>query len=228
MRVFVSFGYNERDRWVKELVFPVVKAFSHTIETGEDMAGQPIQAGVAARIERSQAMLGFVTRRGDPVNDVWATHRWVTDELAYALAKGLLIIEAREAGVDPQGGLPGNLQHLVYEEGRRDEFVRDLVKALGQWPRGRVQLQLVGEDLEQLVPLLRRPEFRCTYRFHKEDGDETDEMPTRIVPITGGLFINIDRVPPRALIQVEITYLNKVWSSQFESLDSHNIRVFEG
>lgn len=227
MKVFVSFGYNERDRWVNDLVIPIVRAFGHETLTGEDLAGQPIEAGVAARIDQSHALIAFVTRRGDPANGIWPTHRWVTDELAYALGRDILILEVREVGVDPQGGLPGHRQHLNYDETKRDVFLKDLAAALGNWPGGQVRLQLVGDALDQIVPLLRRPEFRSVYRFHIR-GEESSPSPARILPIKGGLFIDVQHVPPEALIQVEITYQNRTWSSQYESLDSHNIRLIQG
>jgi|SRR6185312_108867 len=228
MKIFVAFGYNERDCWVKKLVFPLVESFGHRPENGEDLAGRPLEEGVSARIARCHAMVGFATRRGEPANGVWATHRWVQDELAYAVAKKLLVVEVRETGVDPQGGLLGARQHLTYDEGQRELFLVDLAKVLGAWPRGRVRLQLLGDGREsQIVPLLRRPNFHCVYRFH-QNGEELPEVETRIVPITGGLFVDVENVPPDALIQVELRYDNRIWSSGFESLDSHNVRLFEG
>jgi hypothetical protein len=121
----------------------------------------------------------------------------------------------------------GNRQRLELGEGRREEFLVDLVKALGGWPRGSVKLQLIGTDLDQLVPLLRQPGFRCQYRFNVE-GDESDLIDARIEPIKGGLFIDVANPPPQGLIQVEVGYGNRQWSSIFESMESHNIRLIGG
>lgn len=227
MRVFIGFGYNPRDEWIKTLVFPLVKAFGHEIETGEDLVGQPIEDGAGGRIDRSHAVIGFLTRRGDGVDGVWSTHRWVSDELARAAGKDLLIIEVREAGVDPQGGILGNRQRLSYDEKRREEFLVELVEALGRWPRGAVRLQLIGDNIQQLVPLLRRDEFQCQYRFHV-DGEETESRKVNIQPLKGGLLVDVKNVPPSGFIQIEIRYKDRMWVSQFESLESHNIALIEG
>src|SRR5579864_639849 len=183
MKVFVSYGFNDRDRWISEFVFPIVRAFGHELATGEDMAGRPIVDGVSARIDRSHAIIGFVTRRGEAINGVWGTHRWVLDELAYAKGKSLLVIEVRETGVDPQAGILGNLQHILYDERRREACLVELVKAIGGWPRGRVRIQLFGEGIDQqIVPFVRRADFQCCYRFN-QDGEETQQVEARIQPI---------------------------------------------
>lgn len=230
MRVFIGFGYNDRDEWIKRLVFPIVKSFGHEIETGEDLVGQPIAAGVGQRIDRAHALIGFLTRREGPVNGVWTTHRWVSDELAHAEAKRLLIMEVRESGVDPQGGIVGDRQRLEYDEASRDVFLVELVRALGKWPRGAVRLQLIGQNndnLMQLVPLLRRPGFSCTYRFNV-GGEETDPQAVDVQSMPGGLFVEVRNVPPRGLIQIEVHYQDRLWASQFESMESHNVRLIEG
>jgi hypothetical protein len=227
VKVFVGFGYNDRDAWIKRLVFPIVEAFGHSVETGEDLVGQPIEQGVAERIDRSHAAIGFLTRRDPTAGGGWTTHRWVTDELARADAKGLLIIEVREDGVDPQGGIVGNRQRLQLDDARREEFLVALVGALGKWPRGTVKLQLIGDDVDQLVPLLRQPGFSCLYRFNV-GGNESDPIAAVVRPIVGGLFIEVENPPPQGLIQVEVSYRNRLWSSNFESMESHNIRLIGG
>lgn len=227
MRIFVSFGFNDRDRWVKDLVYPIVKAFGHEVVTGEDLAGQPINQGVSARIDASRALIAFVTRRDGTGGATGLTHRWVTDELAYAIARHLLVLEVREEGVDSQGGMAGNLQHIAYDEARREICLVEIVAAVGAWPRGQYRLQLIGNNIEQLIPLMRRAGFTCSYRFNV-DGDEREPVPTRLQPIKGGLFIDVKDVPPSALIQVEIEDGTSVWSSGYESLDSNTIRVIQG
>lgn len=228
MKVFVSYGFNDRDRWICDFVFPIVRSFGHDLLTGEDLAGRPIVDGVSTRIDRSHAIIGFATRRGEAHDGVWGTHRWVLDELAYAKGKKLLMIEVRETAVDPQGGILNDLQHIVYDERQRESCLVELVKAVGGWPRGRVRLQLFGDGIDQqIVPFLRRADFRCVCRFN-QDGEETAQVETKVQPIKGGLFIDVPNVPPEALIQVEMSCGNNTWLSQFESLESHNVRVYQG
>ena len=35
MRIFVAYGYNDRDKWIEKMVFPVIEAFGAEVETGE-------------------------------------------------------------------------------------------------------------------------------------------------------------------------------------------------
>jgi hypothetical protein len=39
MRIFVGFGYNERDRWIRDMVFPLIPAFGDEVVTGEEAYG---------------------------------------------------------------------------------------------------------------------------------------------------------------------------------------------
>ena len=38
VKIFVAFRYNDRDRWVVDLVFPIIRAFSDDVVTGEELA----------------------------------------------------------------------------------------------------------------------------------------------------------------------------------------------
>jgi prophage antirepressor-like protein len=96
MRIFVAYGYNERDRWVEELVFPVIRAFGDEVVTGEELQGEQITDAVIAKIRSSDALIGFLTRR-DQIgsSDRWTTHRWVTDEISQAVAQRIFVAEVR-------------------------------------------------------------------------------------------------------------------------------------
>lgn len=226
MKVFVAYGYNDRDRWIPRLVFPVIRAFGDEVQTGEDMGGEILTDGVKRRIERADALIAFATRRGDPNNGRWETHRWVTDELAYALAREKPVLEIREAGVGDQGGLAGDRQRVSYEEEKRDECIVELVKTLGNWHlTNSVTLQLLPEDcVEQILPLLNNQRLRCSYRI-LEDGEEGEAVSTTIRRIKGGLFVQARNVPRQALIQLNVEFDGRVWSSDFESTDSLSIRL---
>lgn len=39
MKIFVGFGYNDRDKWIRDLVFPIIRAFGHEVLTGEEAYG---------------------------------------------------------------------------------------------------------------------------------------------------------------------------------------------
>jgi hypothetical protein len=224
MRIFVGFGFNGRDRWISDMVFPLVEAFGDSVITGEAMFGEVISEEVKTRIRRSNAYVGFLTRRPDGAPG--ETHMWVIQELAFAVASGLRVVEIRETGVHNQAGMLGDRSRITYDEARRDECLVSLVKTLGNWHKEiDVQLQLLPEEYAQeLFPLHRKQDLRCTYRL-RVDGEAGPEIQTRIEPIGQGLFVGAKNVPRQALVQVRIEYQGKNWTSAFESVDSIAIRL---
>ena len=227
MKIFVAYGYNDRDRWVENLVFPIIRAFSDEIVTGEELAGEQITDAVIRKIRQSDAMIAFATRRGDPIGtNRWLTHRWVTDEISQALANNIPVIEVREDGVDAQGGIAGDRQSVPYDENRRERCLVDLVTAIGRWHRERqVELKLLPDEFAQKVfPYLRRPDLRCTYSLLNDD-EQSEEKPARILPIKGGLFVRARGVLPEALIQIHVECSGESWTSSFESTDSLSITL---
>ena len=226
MRIFVGFGYNARDKWVKELVFPMLEAMSTQVVTGEDMPGDIISDEVRERIRTSDALIGFATRRNEIGGDKWDTHRWVTDEIAHALALGIPVAEVREEGVE-QGGIVGDRQRINFQESRRDQCLVDLVKVIARWQREQstVTIQLLpSESIQEIVPIYRKPEFRCVYRLRKH-GEESDPVPGKLTPIKGGLFLEAEKVDRDALIQVEIQFQERNWVSGFESVEAVGVML---
>jgi len=39
MKIFVGFGYHQRDEWIKELVFPLINSFDGDVISGEEIFG---------------------------------------------------------------------------------------------------------------------------------------------------------------------------------------------
>src|SRR5262249_22388738 len=109
MRTFVGYGYNERDKWVEEMVFPIIQAFGDEVIHGRLMPGEVLAEGVRERIRRADIVIGFATRRLDPLTNSLgqATHKWVVQELGIALGlpNSPGILEVREAGGDFQEGV---------------------------------------------------------------------------------------------------------------------------
>jgi hypothetical protein len=226
VRIFVGFGYRPRNLWISELVFPVIRAFGDEVVVGGDLQGEQITEGVRQSIRGCQALIGFMTRR-DPIGDTgrWTTHRWVSDELAHALALNLHVAEVREVGVDDQGGIAEDRQRLTYDEAARDRCLVDLVAVIGRWHRAAnsVLLQLLPpERIAEIVAIYRRPGFSCKYRLMIA-GNEGQPTPAQLQPIKGGLFIRADGVPPDALIQVELEHGATSWISGFESVDAGSV-----
>lgn len=226
MKIFVAFGYNERDRWVRELVFPIIEAFGGSVVTGEDMQGDPISEEVMARIRSSNGLIAFVTRRDAIGNGKWTTHRWVTDELSSAVASRVRAVEVRELGVEPQGGIAGDRQLIVYDEQARDRCLVELVKTLGRWSEGiSVDLQLFPLDIvRELRPLIPRPGFRCTYKT-VQGHMESEALATAVRPTPVGLMIHCPGLSVDALVQVHIEAAGRAWTSDFVGIRSLGVTL---
>ena len=228
MKIFVGFGFQERDEWIKDLVFPIIKAFGDEIVTGEELQGDQITDAVRQKILQSNALMGFLTKR-EPLGDgKGRTHRWVTDEISVAITHKLPVLEVREIGVEDQGGIAGDRQWVTYDEKARDKCLVEIVKTIGKWHRaGSLKLKLLPEEyVQELFPLHRKQDLRCTYSLLVE-GQTTPEIATKLLPITGGLFIMVKEVPREALIQVHVEYQGRHWISSFESTDSLAIQLLK-
>jgi hypothetical protein len=225
VRIFIGFGYNDRDKWVRDLVIPLVGSFGAEVVTGEDLHGEIISAAVIQRIRQSDGLIAFLTRRGKVDDGTWTTHRWVTDELSAAIAAQKRVLEIRESGVDAQGGIAGDRQRVTYDEAQRDRCLVEIAKAVGAWSREvHLRLQLLPENMvAELRPFLKTAQ--CTFRFLTPDNEETPEKPGRIIPIKGGLFMDIRDGVADALVQVRIQANGWSWSSNYESTDSVGIQL---
>jgi len=111
MKVFLGFGYNKRDKWIREQIIPFIESLGHTCLTGEKMQGERLSEGVLNRIKNADVLIGFLTRR-DRIEgqSIYTTHKWVTDELAIAIARKIPVFEIREEGIETQRGLTGDRQ----------------------------------------------------------------------------------------------------------------------
>jgi hypothetical protein len=63
MKIFVAYGYNDRDRWIPDLVFPIIRAFDDEVITGEELQGEQITDAVRRKIQQSDALIAFATIR---------------------------------------------------------------------------------------------------------------------------------------------------------------------
>ena len=129
MKIFIAYGYNERDKWIKDLVFPLVNAFGSEIETGEETYDGTIPQVVRIKIERSDALIGFTTKR-EPLNPASTlTHRWVIEELAAAIALDKKFVEVREIGVDRVEKTSCQQRQIGFPVSKRGQFDLDHGKA---------------------------------------------------------------------------------------------------
>jgi hypothetical protein len=227
MRIFIAFGYNDRDKWIREMVFPLISAFGDEVETGEVIYGNALTEGVKQQLRDSQAIIAFLTRRADSQGALTAsTHWWVLQELAIADTHGLLVLPVREEGLEPQQGIGVNYQWIDYKPAQRDLCIVEIVKALGKWHSATsVRLQLLPDECAaQLRPMLRKPDLRVRYQLliNGEEGNLTD---TKVVPIKGGLFVDLRNVPRDALLRLHVGCQGQSWTSDYESMDSVGIKL---
>jgi hypothetical protein len=226
MKIFVGYGYNDRDRWVERLVFPLIKAFGDEVVDGKELFGQQISEAVRSKIDDSDALIGFTTRRDQGPDGTWTTHQWVHDELVHALGRRIPRVEVREVGVQGQDGMLGGLQRIPYAEAERDLLLVELARAISKWhERGRIRMQLSPQELvAELWPLLRSPDLRCTYRFLVGD-EESPPLPAVIRKINQGLFLVAKDVPREALIQVQVEHRSIFWTSAYQTTDSLDVKL---
>ena len=176
-------------------------------------------------INSSDALLAFATRRDAAANDQFTTHRWVTDELAYAIGQGKQVLEVREEGVVDQGGMAGDRQRLTYREDDRIRCLVEVIKTLGRWHRRSTRrFQLVPDDLVR--PHLSKPYFRCRYRV-LEGGMESDPRDVPVQRIQGGLFIAASGLSANSLLQVQVVTDQKVLCSDYTSVEAITVQISE-
>lgn len=228
MKVFVAHGFRPRDRWVGDHVVPLVEAFGAQVLTGEHLGGEQITDAVKERIRDSDGMIGFLTAR-EAASTADETHRWVSNELAFALANpGTRILEVREVGVTDQGGLPGDRQHLVYDPSDEASCLVGIARVLGEWSQGiTMRVLLLPDDIVQkITPLMTRPGFTCTYSLSVE-GRVTTEMRADLIRRPGGVQLTARGIPPAALLSVRVQAAGVSYRSAFVDIDALTILLEE-
>lgn len=229
MKTFVGYGFNERDKWIEDMIFPIVIAFGDEVIHGKLMPGEFLAEGVKERLKKADIFIGFATRRLNQHTGelTTATHKWVAQELAMALVPAL---EVREIGSDPQAGITAGVQYLQYDPRSRDQFLVGFVENYGELRRraGRFELHLMPDEFtDALAPVLADGNLRCTYQLM--DGasfDEEPEVPTKIVSIKGGLFIRTGKVSRDCYIKVRVTCGSTfAWTSEYQRVDTRMIHL---
>jgi hypothetical protein len=225
MRVFIAYGYRDSDRWIEQLVFPLVEAFGGIVATGERLEGEQISPGVEREILGSDGLLAFATRREPAGDERFTTHRWVYEELAIARQRGRKVLEVRETGVDPQGGYAGDLQRIDFDAAEREQLLIKLAAVLGRWAReADKQIQLLPRGVaEDISSLLSTPGFTAEYTVLERGRPQQPER-VEVLPIQGGLFA-FARPPEGAYVRLRVAAAGRSWASTYVSLDSFGIEL---
>lgn len=229
MKVFIGFGYNDNDRWIDQLVIPLVEALGCEVVTGEEMHGEKLSDGVIERISDSDACIGFLTKRGRESNQdgTFPTHRWVIEELTTALNKGKPIYEIREKGIDTQKGIIGDRQRLDFDDTNKVllEVVKFVMKEKNRLST-KIFMLLPPEVLNDIRPHLANGDITCSYRFmYKTKYSELEA--TNLERFQGGYGLIIKKIPNEdALIEIKIKGPNRLsWSSGFVSVGLINVQL---
>jgi len=226
MKVFVGYGYNDRDKWIEGYVFDLIRAFGGEPVTGKEVYGQQLEDGVRQQLTNCDAVLAFTTRRKRIANGKYTTHQWVTDEIITAIDAKLPYVEIRETCVDRQPGMPGGRQYIPYDPAATAACLVEIAKALGKWRQHLpVKLQLLPEAVTQAIRShIGKPGFRCTYRIY-QNGVESAAHETNVIRFKGGLFVAVSGLGPLALVQVSLEAAGKKWVSDYESVDSVSVEL---
>lgn len=228
MKIFVGYGYNDRDRWIEGYVFDLIRAFGGEPVTGKETFGEQLEDGVRQQIKDCDALLAFTTRRKKMANGKYTTHQWVTDEIVTAIDSKVPFVEIRETSVDKQPGMPGGRQYIPYDAAARDLCLIEIAKALGKFKQLLpVSLQLLPEAVTRAIrPYIGKPGFRCSYKVYRS-GIESAARETNVTPRKGGLFVLVSGVNSLASVQISIEAAGKIWTSDYESIDAVSVELRE-
>jgi hypothetical protein len=228
MKIFVGYGYTDRDKWIERFVFDLIRAFGGEPVTGKEIYGQELEDGVRQEIRDCDAVLAFTTRRKKIANGKYSTHQWVTDEIIAAREAKLPAVEVRERSVDRQVGMGGSRQYIPYDATARDVCLIEIAKALGKWQRQLpVRLQLLPDAVTRAIgPFIGKPGFHCSYRIYR-NGVESAAKESVVIKHTGGLFVPVSGLGPLSLVQISVEAGGKTWTSDYASVDAISVELRE-
>ncbi len=227
MNVFVGFGYNERDSWIKTHVFPILKGMGFVVSTGEDMYGTQLQMEVKSRIDKSDAVVGFLTIRDPESTGDFNSHLWVQNELLYGLAKEKSVIPVREENVRVPNALLGELVYVPLQQNDRLGCVAKLVETLGRKNIRRIRLEPMTETLTRNIHEWRLDPRNFVIRYRTLERDvESEFRPGRLEVVNQGFYLNVSGVSRRTLVDVEGVMNGQTkFSSGWSSVDAVSVKI---
>jgi|SRR5687768_659513 len=228
MRVFVGFGYNDRDSWIESQVFPILQNMGFVVVDGKDLRGEILQDGVKSLIEQSDAVIGFLTIRDSTSTGDFNSHLWVQNELVYAVGLKKPIIPIREENVRVPDAILGNIQYIVLRQNDRLACVSDLVRALGRRNMRRIKLEPEDDDLRR--DLLRwRVDQNFQIRYRTQDsttGIESGQQTGRLEVVNYGFYLNVSDVPRKDYVEIEGVLNGQArFNSGWASADAVTVKI---
>ena len=228
MKVFVGFGYNERDKWIIGDVFPILHCMGFVVVTGEEMHGQELSPEVKRRIEQSDVVVGFLTIRDEQDKGDFNSHLWVQNELLWGVAKDKPIIPIKEQNVKVPDAMLGNVQYILLRQDDRLACVAELATALGRRNMRRVRLEPQADAMRKNINKWRMDQG-FTIRYRTQDGVngvESDFKTGRLEVFEYGFYLNLYDVPHRAYLDVEgVLNGQTMFTSGWTSADAVSIKI---
>jgi hypothetical protein len=204
MRVFVGYGYNDRDKWIEEKVLPILRCAGFTVLHGRKCSGKELPAEVRGRLDESDAAIGFFTIRPRQGKADFTSHLWVRDEILYAIGRDKPIVLIREKGVRLPDGLVGNRQFIHLNQDDRLGCVAEMLQALALRNIRRVKLEPESEVLNQRIWKWRNDrQFTVRYRARDTEEQETSARQGRIETVDQGYYLTLYDVPTKGQVSVE-------------------------
>jgi hypothetical protein len=213
MRVFVAYGYQPHELWVRALVLPMLSDLGvHTID-GQEILGKLIDVALRESIGTADALIGFLQKRTQNPDGSWAPSDYVRQEIEIANGRGLGVIQVVETGVSPPGGMLGGLQRLAYDEATRDQFLVRLTHHVREWIQGEVYLRLTPPALVRDIEKddLRAP-GPCEYEI-MHDGKVERKGQAPILPLGGGMYVKLLGFRPGTYANLKILANRRRWST---------------
>ncbi len=228
MRVFVGFGYNERDSWIETQVFPILQNMGFVVVDGKYWYGESLQDQVKSLIKQSDAVVGFLTIRDPASTGDFNSHLWVQNELVYAVGLEKPIIPIREENVRVPDAILGNIQYIMLRQNDRLACVSELVRALGRKDIRRIKLETRTDKLRR--DLLRwRVDQNFEIRYRTRDfatGIDSDPQTGRLEVVNYGFYLNVSNVPRKDLVEIVGVLNGQVkFDSGFASADAVSIKI---
>jgi hypothetical protein len=203
MRIFVGYGYNSRDAWIEQDVFPILQSLNLEISHGKDMYGEVLQDAVKYRIEQASALIGFCTLRQGQGGAAFNSHIWVRDELQHAMTLNKPIVEVREKGVRNPPGLIGDRQRIDLDPDNRLKCIGELIKVVSAWRMRR--LLLVPTDQRQsrrIHQAVATDQLLVRYRT-RVGAIDSRHRDGKVEKLDQGLYLDAIGLPELSLVEIE-------------------------
>ncbi len=229
MKVFVSCAFNEANKWVSELVVPLVKVMGFQPVMGQQMEGEVLVEGVNARLRDCAGCIAFTTRRNQREDGTYETHPWVISEIHTARTLGFKTVEVREEGVTIGDDNEAYVR-LNYTEGARDRLIIELAAVLALWIIRPVRIQLLPPEdgARSFIKQVVRGGQRCGYRL-ESGGRMIGSGEALIQPYKAGFFVDIE-VPRDGDVLVQLEVKNNdggAWMSLGDGLSAIPVQLYD-